>query len=294
VKSRDTSKKEISRIKLLIFGMVLSFGFLSFKIWQIQVKQAKYYQKNEFKQSVRRVRLPGTRGRICDRNGIVMAENQPNYCIAIFLEELRRPGAWRNTVARVEELIDEMEAKLQIKPQITRKDIYVHIRKRLPLPLIVWRGLDERALARWAEQLSGMPGVGLYLEPTRYYPYNNTASHILGYVGKARSEVCDEISYHYYIHEMEGRVGIEKLYDNLLCGRAGGRLVRVDVAGFKHKDLAVREAEPGLDVVLTIDLRIQQKTEEVIKDVCGAAVVLDPKNGDVLAMASGYIIDESI
>ena len=283
---RHILDEEHLRIRLMLVLMLLAFGVLIAALWRMQVSHGKAYQRDLTRQSVRRVRLPGMRGRIFDRNKVCVADNRPSYCVAIYLEELRQPGRWVRTINKVDELIDEMSKVLGVPRQVTTEDIRTHIRKRLPLPLLAWRDVDERSMARLSELASGTPGVDVYIEAVREYPEASSACHVLGYVGRADPPDDEAEPYHYYLPEMAGRSGIEKAFDGVLRGEPGGRLVRVDVSGFRHDDLASREPKNGRDVVLTLDMNIQKAVERAMGDVRGAAVVIDPSNGDVLAMVS--------
>ena len=103
---RDIWDVEIVRLRLLFAVMLMAFLGLGSALWRIQVAHGKSYQKDLMKQSVRRVRLPGVRGCIFDRNGVRLADNRPSYCIAVYLEELRQAGAWKRTITTIEKQID--------------------------------------------------------------------------------------------------------------------------------------------------------------------------------------------
>lgn len=277
---------EFLRVRLVLAVMLLMMVFLGGWLWHIQVTRGPRYEEDQNKQSMRRVRLPGVRGRLYDREGRVVADNQPSYTISIYLEELRQPGPWDRTIDRVESLISDLDRILGVPSSLTRQDIKNHIRRRLPLPLIAWRDLDERAMARFAEQAGRIPGVDIQAESTRFYPFHKLAGQTVGYVGRADIEQDEEEPYHYYLPEVTGRSGLEKSLDDYLRGEAGGRLLRVDVTGYRRYDFKQREPKPGQDVMLTIDMRAQELAEKVLGNDPGAVAVLDPRNGDVLALAS--------
>jgi penicillin-binding protein 2 len=284
---------EIWRLRLLLLVMLTALGVLVYSLWVLQVKQGSRYRSDQQQQSVRRVRLPGTRGEIYDRNRRPMAANRPSFAIALYLEELRRPGKWEKTIARVESTIRELSRRLGLESTVTREDIRKHIQRSLPLPFLVWRDVSDPVLARWAEQASHLPGVDIYPEPVRVYPAGALAGHILGYVGRADLMEDESNPFHYYLPEMAGRAGIERVYDEPLRGRAGGRIVRVDVSGYRHGDVGGRAPEAGSDLALTLDLRLQQLATNALADILGALVAIDPRNGEVLAMVSSPPIDSN-
>ena len=286
-----SAEGEVLRLRFLLAGMLLCFLFLAVMLWREQVAHGQEHQADLVRQSVRRVRLPGMRGKIFDTKAALLADNRPSYNIALYLEELRRPGPWARTIAHVEEQLALVAGALDRPPEIDEDDIKMHIRKRLPLPLVAWRDLDAGELARWAELGTGIEGVDLIVEPVRTYPNGPMAAHVLGYVGRADIQQDEQQPYHYYLAEMEGRRGLEKRFDHLLRGEAGGRLVRVDVSGFLHDEIGVREPVTGADLMLTLDADMQRLAEEALQGRAGAAVVLNAQTGDVLALASSPSFD---
>lgn len=291
MRSSEDIDHEIIRLKVLLIIFFVAMLFLAGVLSKEQVVRGESYRTSSEKQSIRRVRIPGERGRIYDRNKVCLADTRPDYCIALFVEELRAPGRWKNTVLKVEEVLDKASRATGLPVQLTSDDIMLHIRRRLPLPLIAWRGLKSRDIARFEEQ-DGWLGADIYYEPVRVYPEGKLASHLLGYVGRADFSEKDE-PFHYYLSEMEGKEGIEQVFNSMLAGQAGGRLLTVDASGFKRNEVKERTGR-GQDVVLTIDTEIQRAVEDVLSDVKGAAVVIDPRNGDVLAMASRPSFDPNL
>ena len=283
---------EIFRLRVLLLVMWMGLALLGAALWRTQIVHGQRFEKDLDKQSVRRVRLPAIRGRILDRKGRVMAENQPRFDIVLYLEEICHSARRGNTVEAVEKVLETLSRQLQLPRELSRERILIHMRKRLPLPLTAWSNLDERAVARWAEQAAGLPGVDLVISSQRYYPLGTMAAHVLGYTGPAiipDEEEESEERFHYYLPDTAGKSGLERVYDELLRGEAGGRMVRVDVAGFRHEDLGGRDPVAGRDLVLSLDIDTQRATEEALEafgETPGAAVVLNPQTGEVLAMAS--------
>lgn len=285
-----TSRGELLRIRILLLVMLAMLGLLAAALWRVQVAQGHEFEGDLKKQSVRRVRLPGQRGEILDRHGHVLAGNRPSYCIALYLEELRQGGR-SNTVNSVMERLDGLGLLIGRDPELDREDVNDHILQTLPLPLIAWRDLDEAELARFAEHAASLSGVDVFVEAVRVYPEGRTACHVLGSVKFDSKIVNADQPFHYFYPETVGRAGLEKRFDEDLAGVAGGKSLLVDVSGYRHEDLAVREPEAGSDLLLALDLKAQRAAEQALQGVAGAAVIMDPRNGDVLALASAPTYD---
>jgi len=152
-------------------------------------------------------------------------------------------------------------------------------------------------MARWADTCSGLAGTDIYCKADRSYPAGQNFAHLIGFTLEAdatREEAGKRV--HFDLRGIEGKKGLESTYNELLQGEPGYQLVRIDVSGFHHRDLQIWPSRPGGDLQLTIDANIQrfavealaakQDGEDPDTPVRGAVVVLDPNNGDVLAMAS--------
>lgn len=298
--ARDRSIREVPvwRLLFLWLAMIGVFSALGVRLWKLQVSQGMEFQRRLAKQSLRSVRLPGIRGRILDRNGARLADNRPSYCVSLYLEELRRPGSVQRTVENVMDMLYHLAEVMDRPLQMTPQDVRLHLGRRTPLPLVAWKDLDETAVARFAEHAAEFSGAELTVEPVRVYPQGTLACHLLGYVGRAQFGPAAETvagaepeKFHYYLPEMAGTAGIEKRWDGVLRANEGGKLeIQVDVAGFKFDEVSSRAPGRGGDVMLAVDARIQRAAEAVLAGERGAAVVIDPRNGDVLALASspGY------
>lgn len=284
----------LSNWRIALLGLVFLAGLalLGARLYRLQVVQSAAFEQRQMRQSVRRVLLPSPRGRILDRRGRLLADNQPNYCLALYLEELRRPGRWSNTVNAVDRDLDRLASALRLPRNCSRETIERHVRQSLPLPLIAWEHLDDTALARLVECRHTFPGVDVFVQPERLYPQGRLAAHLLGFAGRgdlaaeARAE-----DFHYHLPGLKGRGGLEQEYNDPLCGLPGGQLIRVDAAGYRHDEWTARPCVPGRDLTLTIDLDCQASLEEALSGVRGAGVVLDPRNGDILALASAPTVD---
>jgi penicillin-binding protein 2 len=167
--------------------------------------------------------------------------------------------------------------------------------RAMPYPIL--RNLNDRQIARFEENNSGGLGVDLELQSVRTYPLGTTAAHLLGYVQRDNSSAEGEDAYFSYrLPDYRGVVGVEAGFDSLLRGRAGAGAVLVNNLGYRQTEDVWTQPEPGHNVVLTIDLDIQQAAERSLAahqgaDARAAAVVMDVRTGDVLAMVSSPAFD---
>ncbi len=284
----DPVQSERFRVRVVALSCVAGLALLGGRFWHLQVTRTLVYQERFEQQSMRRVRIPGARGLILARDGTRLADNEPAVSLALYLEELRVPGAFVRTRTRVLELLDLIEPVLGRPPVIGAADIDRHRLRELPIPLVAWPDLTPDEMARVAERVGPVPGLDFLIEPRRVYPHGSMAAHLLGYVGRLDpAQFPEEDRFHFLYHpDTVGRTGLEQSQDARLRGEAGGRLVRVDVAGFRHDEIAVREPVPGWDIQVALDPRLQAAAEAAMEGESGAVVVVDPRNGDVLAMAS--------
>jgi len=213
-----------------------------------------------------------------------------------------------STEANTLELVYEIAERTGLNREKVRyQRIIDHIFAQKPLPFIAWEKIDEATMARWADTCSTLAGTDIYYQPARTYPGGETNAHILGYTKRAdaiRKEAETGEKIHFDMRGIKGvGLGLESYYDDLLEGEPGYKLVRIDASGYHHSDLRSQPARPGGDLRLTIDQNIQRFATEVLASkqngedpypVRGACVVLNPNNGDVLAMVSSPSFDPNL
>lgn len=168
-----------------------------------------------------------------------------------------------------------------------------HYETRLALPCPVLKDLNPVQIARFEEQSTSPMGVDVEVQSTRCYPYDTTAAHVLGHMRRDDdSKEGEEAFFSYRLPDYRGILGIEYGHDKELRGMAGAKSVLVNNVGYRQTENIWSPAEPGRDVVLTIDLHLQQAAERALQQpplsatTCGAAIVMDVQTGDILAMAS--------
>ena len=206
------------------------------------------------------------------------------------------------TAANALELVYKISERIGIPREITLQDIKNHIFEQRLLPLMAWENIDEETLARWADTCSDLIGTDIIYESARTYPEGETLAHLLGFTLQADPVLEQEGElFHFDLRGIEGRKGVEQTYNDLLKGTPGQKLVQIDVSGYLHRELQLEEPQPGGDLELAIDSNIQRFAAEVLAmkqngespegSVRGACVVLDPRNGDVLASVSSPSFD---
>jgi len=267
-------------------GFVLGLLMLVVKLREVQVTDAADYNYANARQSIRRVQTDGRRGRILDRKGVALAKNRRSVSIVCDAVVFQR-RSWKDTVAEIRSAIDRVGNAIGVKSPVTDAVIQRHVNQTLAMPLVAWRDVDFGTLSKFSERESSFVGFRCHETDERIYPNGRLASHLVGYVGRDRGEAdSGDEKYDFFYPEMRGRSGLEVYYDSFLRGVPGEKNLLVDARGFAIRDWIVVPAQSGPDLVLTIDVGIQKAVEDQLKGCSGACVVLDPRNGDVLASAS--------
>jgi penicillin-binding protein 2 len=200
---------------------------------------------------------------------------------------------WQARYNVASNVVADVGKRLQKPVSLNFANFARHYQTRLALPYPVLANVDPNLVARFEEQSITPNGVDLEIQSARYYPLQTTAAHLLGHLQRDDSSAEGEESYFTYrLPDYRGTVGVEFGFDAYLRGHAGGKSVLVNNQGYRQSESIWEPAEPGSNVVLTIDLGIQQAAEEALKhgpsgeQTRGAVVVMDVNTGDVLALAS--------
>lgn len=315
----DQLRKNDPSLRAMSLGVIVAMGILLAGLWYVQIVSAKRYQQSLETQAFRTVRTPAIRGKIYDRNGIALAENQPSYTVNLYLEELRSQfqDRYRDLKAgrrllRSETAALGREARYQVASnlvarvsdtlrqplELTPVSFHRHYSQKLSLPLELVDELTPQQIAFYWERHAALPGLGLDVQPARLYPFGTTAAHLLGYLHRNDTSEMDlQMPFHYRLPDFKGAVGIEGGFDEYLRGRAGVKSVLVNNLGYRQSETEWAPSEPGNNVHLTIDVGLQRVAEKALRSVYGptktrgAVVVMDPRSGDVLVLASSPTFD---
>lgn len=285
---RIETASTVPRILCLALGVLFVLGLLQvgIRLKKVQIDDVADYNYASARQSVRRVQVSGSRGRILDRHGSVLADNRLALSIVCHPSAFQK-RTWAGTVNAISQAVDRVAAKISKPSSLTSKAIRRHINQSLALSLTVWSDIGENELALFSENEADFPGFSVLETEERVYPQGSLAAHVLGYVGRERvsTEAGDE-RFNFVAREMRGRSGIELYYDSFLRGVPGEKRLLVDARGFAIREWTVTDSHVGPDLVLSLDSALQREVERQLTGVRGACAVLDPRTGEVLALAS--------
>ena len=281
---RSSSQIEAGSInrRLIVIGSVFLFliGILALRLWVLQVIQGEDLRQRSENNRIETKPVSGIRGKILDRNGLLLAGNRAAFHLALIPRSI--PDL-ENSLSRLKEQtgLDPVRAMAKIRRGNPFK------------PIIVQRNLSREAVAQVMEHRWELPGVLIQINPQREYPYNAIAAQMMGYLGKiSKSQLKKEKDYRH--GDMIGKQGIERDFEETLRGSRGRRWVEVDAFGREIKLLGERPAKPGKNLVLTLDLELQQMAESLMTDRPGALIAMDPRNGEILALASNPRFDPNV
>jgi penicillin-binding protein 2 len=270
----DPGRRRIVVMSGLVFAALL---VIVCQLWYLQVLEGGRFQEASDKNRTRVRPIAAPRGILFDRNGLPLVDNRPAFTLSLIPRELERDPAARDaTLGRLASLLQIPFAELQ--------EAVAKISPDSILPVRVRRGLSMEDVARVEEWKLELPGVIVEVEPQRAYPNSRFAAHLLGYVREANDEQLKQGRYRR--GDMVGQSGLERLLDEFLRGKDGGERIEVDAMGRQIRLIQSTEPNPGAQVVTTVDRRIQEAAEKAMEGHAGSVVVMDPRNGDVLAMVS--------
>ena len=263
-------------ILLLVAGGLL-LSVLLIRLLYLQVVWHDHFTTLSEDNRLKLLPLPPNRGLIYDRNGILLAENLPSYRLEITPEQVDDMGA---TLSALEDIIEIRDIdRSRFEKLLARKPRFEAIPLRFHL--------NDEDVARFSVNRHRFPGVDITAGLARHYPQGPHAVHALGYVGRIDEkalQVLDNSNYRGTSHV--GKNGIEKTYEELLHGKVGLQQVETTAQGRIIRILHRTPPVSGRNIYLTIDSRVQAAAEKAFGDYSGAAIAIDPNNGDVLAFVS--------
>lgn len=304
--------------------MFLGLLILSIGLWRVQIVNADLYTERKDEQYHVTVRIPAVRGKILDSQGLPLADNRTSFTLNLYLEELRelyqdeygpvkqatldriqaQEGRLRgltsaeraqiNRDARfnvMDRLLRQMSEIMGEELSISRREFENHYNQKLSMPLAVMTDISLSHATRFFETTEIPPGFDIDEQPMRKYPFGNLASQTIGHMTRISGHRKDTtLSTKYQLPDFEGSTGLEKYFEEELKGKPGVMNVTVNYLGYRTDSRISTEPTPGSNIHLTIDADIQRVAQEALEDAMpntrGAAVVMEPSNGNLLALAS--------
>lgn len=277
-------KNNDGRFRYLYWILIGIFVVLICRLVYLQLVAGDYYHSLAEGNRLRAIPIAAMRGIMYDRNGQILVGSRPSFMVTYVPT---KDGMTDDELKKLSRLINQPEDKLREKIQKV-KSAYV--------PTVLATDLTQDIVTKIEEQRNELPGISVDVQPIRYYPYNEMAAQIFGYVGQIDEEDMKRLKGQEGVSNITqiGRAGLESYYDDILRGKDGGRQVEVDAAGTPVKEMERKNPTAGHNIHLTIDLNLQQAAEDAMdKQIANgigthgiAAVAIDPNTGAVLAMAS--------
>ena len=264
---------------LLIF--VLFFTLFG-RAYYLQVIKGDYYSELSQYRSVRILITQPMRGRILDRNGVVLAEDIPSYNVSVVMEDVKNPKEEFALLSSIIGMtVNEIEDKI----------------KKANLPsfetVLIKRDISTKERIQIEEALDRLPGINVITSYKRFYPFKEIGACFIGYVGPVTMDDIKSDPY-YDINDRIGKQGLELQYEKYLRGIKGKKEVLVDAFGRVKSVLYEEEPIPGDDIYLDIDINIQKNLENIIGDKTGVAIAMNPKTGGIIAMVSHPTFDPNL
>ncbi len=278
-KNEDNERHRLfsRRTLFLAGGQAALLSALAGRMYYLQVLQSDRYVTLAEENRINLRLLPPPRGRIVDRFGVPLADNQQNFRVVLVSEQAKDVVATLDALSRIIEL-GEHDYKRVLR-EVKRKRGFV--------PVTVRDNLSWEQVSRVEVNSPELPGVSIEMGETRNYPYGESLSHVLGYVAAVSERELTGDPLLELPGFRIGKNGIERQHDLLLRGAAGNSQIEVNAYGRAIRELTRDEGKPGHEMVLTIDAGLQTFVHKRLSnEKSAAAVVIDIKNGDVLALSS--------
>ncbi len=269
------------RAAILAGGQAMLFGALTGRLYYLQVLEADRYKLLAEENRINVRLIQPRRGRIVDRFGVQLADNQQSYRVLLTAEQTSNVD---DTLAAIAPIIGLDFATIdQIRDDIGRQRNFV--------PVAIAEFLSWEEVAQIEVNAPDLPGISIDVGDRRFYPQVSEAAHILGYVARVGPEDLTGDPLLETPGFRIGRAGIERSYDESLRGRAGSRQLEVNASGRVVREIGRTESEKGRDLVLSLDMALQSLAGEKLGEESGAVVVMDIHSGEVLTLASAPSFD---
>jgi len=274
-------KSGLLLLQLLVLALFLSFAL---RFWYLQLHRGQEFAEKAENNRIRQQLIYAPRGLIRDRNGVLLAVNEPSYALAIVRED--SPNV-RRALEQVGQWLDLDTALLQENYDKGRSRI-----KRFE-PQILVHSLTFAQLATLEANTLAWPELKIITKPRRAYPQGPLLAHVIGYVAEANEKEM-LLDPGLSLGDSIGKKGIEKTMESFLRGHKGLRQIDVDAAGRHLGSTVLIPPEAGNDVKLSIDLELQRYVDDQLGGHVGSVIVMQADTGQVLALVSKPAFDNNL
>jgi penicillin-binding protein 2 len=272
------------RITGVIICVLAAFVVLFMRLIYLQVIMGDEFRRLSLNNSIRLQNIDPPRGRLYDRNGDLLVDNRPSFDVHITLKDAEP----------LPQTLEKLSKYLKIPAHMLISKIKRTQGASAYKPLLLKQDVGRDTLANIEVNKFDLPGISVNVNLRRHYIYERAAAHLIGYLSEISPDELKSRSYpDCRSGDLIGKFGAEKVYENSLRGKRGGRQVEVNANGLVVKILKTVDAEPGHNVYLTIDQKLQHRTEMLLDGVVGAAVAIEPGTGQILALASSPSYDQN-
>ena len=279
---RDDPKFAAGKVAVFQYASVGIFLFLISGFWSLQVERPEFYNEQADRNHIKSLPIVAPRGKLLDRDGRVIVDNHDSFSVILSRDNLKMEHLraiadglnldYNDLLARVQRYKNRPKYEdIIIKEELTPAELSFVDSHRDP---------------------EFFPEMSLIHSQRRLYPQNGMAAHVIGYTGEISEQELDSPEYAKYdAGDVIGKFGLEREYNDQLMGVDGRRQALVDNRGNVRKVLGVKDAVPGKDLQLTLDLDLQAVAELAMEGRNGAVVAMDPRTGEILAMVSRPTFD---
>ena len=273
-----------TKLSVIQYATLVIFLILAYGLWSLQIRKTDEYTVRAEQNRIRRVPILAPRGKILDREGRIIVDNYPSFSALLLRDQMRDLNADAQKIGD----------GLHIPPEEIRDKV-----RRLQLahtpafqPIIIKDDItpDERAFIE--SHRDEFPELETIMIHRRLYPKDGFLAHLIGYVGEVSEDMLNTPQFETYERgDIVGQSGVEQYYNDVLMGKDGSRRVLVDSKGREVGKLSQDPAVVGKQLKLTVDIDLQIAAEQALEGKNGAVVAMDPRTGEILAMASRPTFD---
>jgi penicillin-binding protein 2 len=281
---RRSQEDLFARVQWLLRCAQVALVVIAAGYWTVQIADGAYYRELAENNRLRRLKVEAPRGVIRDRHGLPMVENVPGYSLLLD----------RSRTSSIDRSLAVVAERLRESPEDLKAILRKYQTTPLSRPIKLASGLSLSEVMQLKAISYEHKEFEIDIDSRRLYRFGPHTAHLLGYLGEVSPAELARTETTYRSGDRVGKKGVEQLYDLHLRGKNGAQLVVVDSRGQEVEELEKIPAEPGNDLTLTIDLGLQQLAAQLLDELVGTVVALDPRNGDVLALVSQPSFDPNI